>query len=210
MKHTILGLTALLIPAGPAFSQHQHFEDFKWREKETDHFALRASGTNHDPARKYAEDVWEVCVEVMPKLEDDFGKNEFRTPGGSKGADTAPYRFTVYLVGSGHDYDKVLEQEQKRSGWDANQLRLCRMTRNYGDPQCRYVVLCKADPESTGGGGETDLTAVFVHNTASTILGGRSLSGNLPLWMSAGWGYYVEITGEATLCISVRQVRAIS
>ena len=36
------------------------------------------------------------------------------------------------------------------------------------------------------------MTPVFVHGTASTILEGRSLSGNLPFWMTAGWGYYVE------------------
>ncbi|MDP6207553.1 MAG: hypothetical protein QGG01_04555, partial [Roseibacillus sp.] len=67
----------------------------------------------------------------------------------------------------------------------------CRITRNYGDPQNRYRVLCKADPERSTGG-ETDLTPVFVHGTAATILEGRGLTGNLPFWMTAGWGYYVE------------------
>ena len=81
--------------------------------------------------------------------------------------------------------------EQRRSGWDANQVQSCRITRNYGDPQNRYRVLCKADPERSTGG-ETDLTPVFVHGTAATILEGRGLTGNLPFWMTAGWGYYVE------------------
>ena len=127
----------------------------------------------------------------MPGLEEDFSKNKFRTPGGASGADTAPYRFTVYLIGSGLDYTTVLEQQQRRSGWDANQVQSCRITRNYGDPQNRYRVLCKADPEKSAGG-ETDLTPVFVHGTAATILEGRGLTGNLPFWMTAGWGYYVE------------------
>jgi hypothetical protein len=185
-------LGATLVASVLASAQHEHFQDFKWRERQSDHFTLRASSTNHDPARKYAEKVWDECVRIMPGLEDDFTKNEFRTPGGAKGADTAPYRFTVYLVGTGHDYDKILEQQQNRSGWNANTLRACRMTRNYGDPQNRYTVYCKADPENTGGGGETDLTPAFVHGTATTILEGRGLTNNMPFWFTAGWGYYVE------------------
>ena len=186
---TLLSLAILSAPA--VLAQHQHFENFEWRERLTDHFALRAKSTNHDPARRYAEKVWDECVHVMPGLEEDFSKNKFRTPGGASGADTAPYRFTVYLIGSGLDYTTVLEQQQRRSGWDANQVQSCRITRNYGDPQNRYRVLCKADPEKSAGG-ETDLTPVFVHGTAATILEGRGLTGNLPFWMTAGWGYYVE------------------
>ena len=186
---TLLFLATLSAPA--VLAQHQHFENFEWRERLTDHFALRAKSTNHDPARRYAEKVWDECVHVMPGLEEDFSKNKFRTPGGASGADTAPYRFTVYLIGSGLDYTTVLEQQQRRSGWDANQVQSCRITRNYGDPQNRYRVLCKADPEKSAGG-ETDLTPVFVHGTAATILEGRGLTGNLPFWMTAGWGYYVE------------------
>ena len=184
-------IAAAVMTAPTVFAQHQHFKNLEWRERQTDHFALRAKGTNHDPARRYAEKVWDECVRVMPGLEEDFGKNAFRTPGGAPGSETAPYRFTVYLVGSGHDYTAVLEQEQQRSGWDANQLQSCRITRNYGDPQNRYRVLCKADPERSAGG-ETDLTPAFVHGTAATILKGRGLSGSMPFWMTAGWGYYVE------------------
>ncbi len=186
---SLLFLATLSAPA--VLAQHQHFENFEWRERLTDHFALRAKRTNHDPARRYAEKVWDECVRVMPGLEEDFSKNKFRTPGGASGADTAPYRFTVYLIGSGLDYTAILEQQQQRSGWDANQVQSCRITRNYGDPQNRYRVLCKADPERSTGG-ETDLTPVFVHGTAATILEGRGLTGNLPFWMTAGWGYYVE------------------
>ena len=36
------------------------------------------------------------------------------------------------------------------------------------------------------------MTAVFVHSTAATLLRGRSRSGQLPFWMTAGYGYYVE------------------
>lgn len=192
MTRPLLAACSSLVFAGLAPAQHQHFEDFNWRERQTDHFTLRASGTSHDPARRYAEKVWDECLRIMPGLQEDFAQNKFRTPGGSQGAEEAPYRFTVYLVGTGHDYGKILDQEQKRSGWDANMLRSCRITRNYGDPQNRYRVLCKADPNNTGGGGETDLTPVFVHGTASTILKGRGLSGKMPFWFTAGWGYYVE------------------
>lgn len=183
---------ALALGSASSMAQHQHFENFNWRERESDHFTLRASSTNHDPARRYAEKVWDECVLVMPGLEADFANNEFRTPGGAKGADEAPYRFTVYLVGTGDQYRQILEQEKKRSGWDDNRIRACMVTRSYNDPQHRYRVLCKADPENTGGGGETDLTPSFVHGTAAAILQGRSRSRNLPFWMTAGWGYYVE------------------
>ena len=180
------------LTAPAVLGQHLHFENIEWRERLTDHFALRAKSTNHDPARKYAEKVWDECVRIMPGLTDDFGKNEFRTPGGSKGADQAPYRFTVYLVGTGDLYSQVLLKQKERSGWDDTRVRMCRMTRNYADPQNRYYVLCKADPENSGGGGERDLTSVFVHGTASTILEGRGLTGNMPFFFTAGWGYYVE------------------
>jgi hypothetical protein len=66
------------------------------------------------------------------------------------------------------------------------------VTRSYNDPKNRYRVLCKADPENTGGGGETDLTPSFVHGAAAGILQGRGRSANMPFWMTAGWGYYVE------------------
>lgn len=192
MNSRLLLFLGLLIGLSPLVSaQVEHFQGFKWRERETDHFTLRAVGTNHDPARRYAEKVWDECVRVMPGLEDDFAKNEFRTPGGSKGADSSPYRFTVYLIGSGLEYGTVLEQQQKRSGWTANRVQSCKITRNYGDPQNRYRVLCKANPEKSGGG-ERDLTPAFVHGTATTILEGRGLTGNMPFWMTAGWGYYVE------------------
>ncbi|MDP7106254.1 MAG: hypothetical protein QGH41_04195, partial [Roseibacillus sp.] len=104
---SLLFLATLSAPA--VLAQHQHFENFEWRERLTDHFALRAKGTNHDPARRYAEKVWDECVRVMPGLQEDFSKNKFRTPGGASGADTEPYRFTVYLIGSGLNYTTVLE-----------------------------------------------------------------------------------------------------
>jgi hypothetical protein len=191
-KLPIVTLCLLLFSLTFVSAQHEHFAGFKWREKQSDHFTLRAKSTNHDPARKYAEKVWDECVRVMPGLTDDFAKNEFRTPGGSEGSDTAPYRFTVYLVGTGKDYTNILNEEQQRSGWDVNRLRTCRIARNFADPQNRYYVLCKADPARTGGGGERDLTPSFVHGCSTAILKGRSLSGNMPFWFTAGWGYYVE------------------
>lgn len=195
MKFSI-GLFAAALPlltmTGSALGQSSHFPNLKWKEKETDHFLIRTKSTGTDPARKYCEDVWDECLEVLPGLEEDFGKNEFRTPGGAKGAEEVPFRFSVYLVGSGHDYDQLLEVDQKRNGWTANTLRSCRITRNYGDPQNRYNVFCKADPDQSGGGGETDLTPAFIHSTGSILLAGRAHSGKLPFWMTAGFGYYIE------------------
>jgi len=178
--------------AGPALSQIAHFPDLDWKEKLTDHFAIRTRGTGTDPARRYAEKVWDECLEVLPGLEPDFADNKFRTPGGNPGSEDSPYRFTVYLVGSGGDYRRMIDTDAGRNGWNDNTKRSCMITRNYADPHNRYTVFCKADPENSGGGGETDLTPVFIHNTASTILEGRSESSRLPFWMTAGFGYYVE------------------
>lgn len=186
---TLLGT---LLLAGHAGAQMQHFPDIKWKERDTDHLMLRTNDTGTDPAKKNGEDVWEESQEILTGLEEDFTKNKFRTPSGAKGSDTEPFRFTIYLVGTGHDYDQLLEVDQKRYGWSDTTLRSCRITRNYSDPLNRYIVLCKADPENTGGGGETDMTSVFIHSTASSLLQGRGRSSTLPFWMTAGFGYYIE------------------
>ena len=83
MTRSLLALCAfpsLFATLAPA--QHQHFEGFKWRERQTDHFTMRSSGTSHDPASRYAEKVWDECLRIMPGLEEDFAQNKFRTPGG--------------------------------------------------------------------------------------------------------------------------------
>jgi hypothetical protein len=185
-------LVSLVLGPFALEAQDQHFPEMKWKERELEHFTLRADGTSHDPARRYAEEVWEECEEVFPGIAEDFAGNGFRTPGGGRGAGEAPYRFTVYLVGSGHAYGQLLEADKERNGWNENHIRSCRITRSYNDPQNRYRVLCKADPESSGGGGERDLTPSFVHGTASALLSSQCQSGNLPFWFTAGWGYYVE------------------
>lgn len=188
----ILAAAGWLLPsAAPA--QHQHFGDgWNWRERQSDHFTLRASGTDHDPARRYAEKVWEICLGVLPGLGPDFADNEWRTPRGAEGSDAAPFRFTVYLVGTGDAYRQLTARDAERNGWDANHVRSTHMTRNYADPHNRYYVLCKADPENSGGGGEQDLTAAFVHGTGAALLSGRARRSDLPFWMTAGFGYYVE------------------
>ena len=193
MKKSPLATAALMAClAGPSIAQIDHFPDMDWKEKQTDHFSIRTRSTGTDPARKYAEKIWDECLEVLPGLESDFADNKFRTPGGEKGSEEAPYRFTVYLVGTGSDYVQMIDIDAERNGWGGTQKKSCKITRNYADPHNRYTVFCKADPENSGGGGERDLTPVFIHNTASTIMQGRSESSRHPLWMTAGFGYYVE------------------
>ena len=185
-------LLALGLLTASATAQIAHFPDIKWKEKDTDHFMIRTNDTGTDPARQHAEDTWEESQEVLTGLEEDFTKNEFRTPDGEKGAEEDPFRFTVYLVGTGHTYGEMLRVDRERYGWSDNTVRSCKITRNYSDPKNRYIVLCKADPENTGGGGERDMTSVFIHSTASSLLEGRARSSNLPFWMTAGFGYYIE------------------
>ena len=119
-----------------------HFEGWKWKEKETAHFLLRADGTSFDPASRYAEKVWEVVVEVLPGLEKEFADNAFKTPGGGEAAEGKPYRHTVYLLGKGDDFSSLVDIDKDRNGWDPNSVRMVRQTGNYADPQFRYGVFC--------------------------------------------------------------------
>lgn len=189
IRKTTLALLLGIVPMLSA--QDSHFDGVKWREKETDHFLIRAHGTNYDPASKLAEKVWVVCLDVLPGLKDDFEKNEFRTPNGSKGADEAPFRYSVYLVEDGADFRHLVDIDAGRNGWDANQVRLTNKVGNYAEPQCRYGVFCKGDPMQSAGGNR-DISPVFVHSTGAALLRGRCLSATIPFWMRAGFGYYVE------------------
>lgn len=178
--------------AGTVLAQHQHFPNMKWKERQTDHFTIRTHDTGTDPAKRNAEDVWEECQEILTGMEEDFTKNEFRTPRDDKGSDEAPFRFTVYLLGTGHGYQSCVKTDQGRYGFSHNTVRSMMITGNYKDPLNRYVVICKVDPNNSGGGAEQDKTSLFIHSTASKILSGRARSSNLPFWMTAGWGYYIE------------------
>ncbi|MGB1128829.1 MAG: hypothetical protein ACPG4K_02165 [Haloferula sp.] len=185
-------ILALLLGAFPmVHAQAPHFDGMKWREKETDHFLIRSHGTSSDPASKLAEKVWVVCLDVLPELKDDFEKNEFRTPSGDKGAEAAPFRYSVYLVEDGAEFRHLVDIDAGRNGWDANQVRLTNKVGNYAEPQCRYGVFCKGDPEQSRGG-RRDVSPVFVHSTGAALLRGRCLTASAPFWMRAGFGYYVE------------------
>ena len=168
-----------------------HFDGIEWKEKETDHFLLRADGTGFDPASRHAEEVWEVVVGIIPALEEDFAGNSFRTPNGGEGADGKPYRHTVYLTDRGDDFDALVDIDQNRNGWDANMVRLVKHTGSYADPQNRYGVFCKVQTGESAGA-ERDMTPVFVHSTAVVLVEGWSRSANLPFWMTAGIGYHAE------------------
>ena len=52
-----------------------------------DGFVLRANGTDHEPGRKYAEDVYDLTEGILPGLKGDFEENKFRTPKGGDGSD---------------------------------------------------------------------------------------------------------------------------
>ena len=182
---------AALLAAPLLHAQHAHFPGVKWKEKESDHFTLRIDSTSADPASRHAEKVWEVCVAVLPGMKQDFEKNEFRTPDGGKASDDAPFRFTVYLLGNGSDFDEVVKIDAGRNGWEANTVQVVKKTANYADPQHRYVVLCKGATDQSAGG-DRDMTAVFVHSTGATLMEGQARGKNLPFWMTAGFGYYVE------------------
>ena len=178
--------------AFPALGQTDHFPDIKWKEKETDHFMLRAHSTNHDPARKLTKRVWKEMSEILPSLVDDFEKKEFRTPSGDDASKGDRFRFTVYLMDDGNTFHEVVQTDAKRNGWDLDRINLLKQIGNYRDPQHRYLVICKTDAQTSQGGDERDKTAVFVHSSGACLLSGQTRQTNLPFWLTAGMGYYLE------------------
>lgn len=173
-------------------SQTTHFPEFQWKEKETDHIMIRSHGTGTDPARKYAEKTHEIMADILPGLTADFEKNEFRTPGGGEAGANGKFRFTTYLVEAGADFQQLVTTEAGRSGWSAGNIQVVNQVGNFTDSQNRYLVICKGDPTSSGGGGNQDRTPILVHSTGSLLMKGHSRQASLPFWMTAGMGYYAE------------------
>lgn len=189
MKNLLLSFLAI----STAFGQTDHFPEIKWKERESGQFILRAYKTDHDPARKFNKRVWKEMVEILPSLIPDFDKGEFRTPdGGIASKDEKNFKFTVYLMADGETYHNCLRTDAKRYNWDLDRQNLLKRTGNYRDPRNRYLVICKVDAMSTGGGQEREKIPLFVHSTSSTLLSGQARKSALPLWMGAGMGYYVE------------------
>lgn len=183
--------TAAWITLLPLSAQYAHFDGRNWKERQTDHFTIRSEDTNSAPASKYAEKIWDLTVAILPGLKDEFAKNRFRTPSGDKGADAAPYRHTVYLIGETEPFLELVRFESKRRGWGEANLQLVRRVGNFADPEYRYGVFCKADTSSSVGK-QRDVSPVFAHMTGATLLQGYSQTKELPFWMTAGFGYYIE------------------
>ena len=181
----ILGLSVF------AHAQKPHFPDQKWKERETDHFYIRAFGTGYDPASRYAEKVWDECVEVMPGLVADFEKNEFRTPDGNAAADAAPFRFSVYLTEDAADFNRLVDIDAARANWEEGRDVLTKKVGSYADSAHRYTVFCKGNMEQSAGG-KRDITPVFIHATGATLMQGRGRIKENKLWLRGGFGYYVE------------------
>lgn len=186
-------ILALAVAASPLLrAQHAHFPGGTWKERKSDHFTLRMDGTDADPAGRNAEKVWTLCAEVLPGMKRDFANNEFRTPSGGAASDEAPFRFTVYLLGNGSGFGQLVGIDAERNGWSDDLVRMVKQTANYADPQHRYLVLCKAAGDRSVGGDGEDMTPIFVHSAGSTLLAGQARGRQLPFWLTAGFGYYIE------------------
>ena len=181
-----------LLVASVAAGQTLHFPDLKWKEKNLDHFTIRTKGTGTDPARKYSEKTYEVMLEILPGLERDFEKNEFRTPGGQEAGEEDRFRFTIYLVENGHDFHSCVMIDANRHNWRSGNVQITKQVGNYLDSMNRYLVICKSDPEQSGGGREKDRKEILVHNLGTALMKSRTHQANLPFWMTAGMGYYAE------------------
>ncbi len=169
-----------------------HFPEIKWKEKELDHFMIRTNGTGTDPARKFAEKTYKIMLEILSGLENDFEKNQFRTPGGQEAGKEEQFRFTTYLVGTGDDFHNCVMVDAKRYNWAAGNVQITKQVGNYLDPMNRYLVICKSDPAESGGGREQDRKEILVHSLGTALMKSRTHQASLPFWMTAGVGYYAE------------------
>ncbi|MDG1149185.1 MAG: hypothetical protein P8Q54_00400 [Akkermansiaceae bacterium] len=181
-----------LFVAGFASGQTSHFPDLEWKEKDLDHFTIRTKSTGTDPARRYSEKTYEVMLEILPGLEGDFEKNEFRTPGGQEAGKEDRFRFTTYLVETGHDFHSCVMIDAKRHNWSNGNVQITKQVGNYLDQMNRYLVICKSDPEQSGGGREKDRKEILVHSLGTALMKSRTHQADLPFWMTAGMGYYAE------------------
>lgn len=188
----VLLSAATLLATGLAFSQTIHFPETQWKEKELDHFMIRTNGTGADPARKYGEKAYEVMFEILPGLEADFEKNGFRTPKGENAGKEDTFRFTTYLMDTGNTFHECVTTDAKRNNWPAGNVQITKKVGNYLDPYNRYLVICKTDPQNSGGGNEQDKKEILVHSLGTALMKGRTRQAQLPFWMTAGIGYYAE------------------
>lgn len=181
-----------LLLAGFSLGQTVHFQEMKWKEKELDHFVIRTNGSETDPARKFAEKSYKVMLEILPELESDFEKNKFRTPSGQEAGKEEAFRFTTYLVGTGDNFHNCVMVDAKRHNWPAGNIQITTQVGNYLDPMNRYLVICKSNPEESGGGREQDRKEILVHSLGTALMKSRTHQISLPFWMTAGMGYYAE------------------
>lgn len=175
-----------------AVGQALHFPEMRWKEKQVDHFTIRTNGTGTDPARKFSEKTYKVMLKILPGLESDFEKNEFKTPGGKEAAKKDKFRFTTYLLGSGDAFDNCVMVDAKRHNWTRGNIQITKQVGNYLDRMNRYLVICKSDPKRSGGGREEDRKEILVHSLGTALMKGRTRQADLPFWMTAGIGYYAE------------------
>ena len=181
-----------LFVAAFATGQTLHFSGLKWKEKELDHFTIHTMGTGTDPARKFSEKTYEVMLEILPGLEGDFEKNEFRTPGGQAAGKEDEFRFAIYLVETGDDFHNCVMIDTNRHNWTNGDVQITKQVGNYLDPMNRYLVICKSDSEQSGGGRKKDRKEILVHSLGTALMKSRTHQANLPFWMTAGMGYYAE------------------
>ena len=111
MKLFTLFALASTLAISPVVAQTDHYEGIKWKNRHTSHFVLRANGTDHEPGKKHAEDVYDLTVAILPGLKADFEEKKFRTPGGDDGGDGEQFHYTIYMTGDASTYLTMVQQE---------------------------------------------------------------------------------------------------
>ena len=167
-----------------------------YRKKETDHFDIRIKARSFDPARSYAEKVWEVGLPFLPDLKQRFENKGFRAPRKKQGNanDFSPvdgrFRYRVYLVDDESRFRALVEQygqEAYRDKFEQEKFEKGAMEVGvFDDFQNRFMVMLIADAA------RGDDRPVFVHGLGANLVKEECEETYLPLWIMAGFGYYFE------------------
>ena len=180
-------------PEGDRGRRLFEFQTTDYKTKKTDHFLIRYNGQVVEPAKSYAEEVWDECAKVMPKLESDF-KSGFRAPGETRNSrdfrkPDGVFRFRIYMIDDNPTFFSMAKEQvarQRLAPQPLTRINLIQTVGMFDDFENRFLV-----QDVNPGRGPTREVQMS-HGLASSLLQMQARKGTLPLWLAAGIGYHIE------------------
>lgn len=171
------------------------FKEVRFKEKKTDHFTIYSSEKEWEPAHPYAEKTWDLIDGIFPiTFRADYERQKFAAPdkgpnrsdfGQSDGA----FRYRIYFAQSDEEYGIMSGQyaatlpEDQQARFAATAPR----TGNFEDDLGNRWMVIKKDPIDP-----RSYNNLLVHGLAGQLTSGHAQMRGLPLWLSAGIGYWAE------------------